>query len=258
MAKKEKSTLDILNIEIEKNQKLKIGIPVQSLSGLLMHNFSNKAKSNMLGDHTGLAPKLKVKDKPPKDLIQEFVGSIYFINPRDKKKVYKRVEATPWWKKMVKVLEKGEAGTGEWEDGDVTKCFKNVPIGFPAMGFKLSAVQVARTIKGLPMKLVNQLIFVEPDYDQLVLITPKKIVMKNDYVRLQGTTADQRIRALILDWKAVLRISFNQSNMSADIAAHLFETAGDEVGIGDWRPQRNGIYGKYEITKTRTRKKKKK
>jgi hypothetical protein len=42
-------------------------------------------------------------------------------------------------------------------------------------------------------------------------------------------------------------IKFNTSAISAEQVANLLNVAGFGVGIGEWRPERNGSYGRFHV-----------
>ena len=49
------------------------------------------------------------------------------------------------------------------------------------------------------------------------------------------------------DWSCILNIQFDESAISADQIINLLNYAGFHTGVGDWRPQRNGIYGMFRV-----------
>ena len=45
-------------------------------------------------------------------------------------------------------------------------------------------------------------------------------------------------------------VKFNAALLSAEQVVNLFQTAGFAVGIGDWRPERNGLFGRFHVGET--------
>jgi len=66
-------------------------------------------------------------------------------------------------------------------------------------------------------------------------------------VRLNGQTSDIRFRGQILDWSATLLVSHNVNVVSFDHLINMLSTAGYGVGIGEWRPERDGTFGRFEV-----------
>jgi hypothetical protein len=114
--------------------------------------------------------------------------------------------------------------------------------GFPAIGFKAAMVR-AGTYLDLKMTFLRGAFHVP---GELVKIEgePK---MREDMVRLQGSTADIRYRGEFFPWAAELPIIFNARVISAEQLANLVLTAGFSVGVGEWRPERDGSYGMWEM-----------
>lgn len=60
-------------------------------------------------------------------------------------------------------------------------------------------------------------------------------------------TPDVRTRALFPEWACTLEIEFVSSLIRGNQIANLLAAAGKIVGMGDWRPQKGGQYGKFRI-----------
>ena len=71
--------------------------------------------------------------------------------------------------------------------------------------------------------------------------------MREDVARVGMGTADLRHRGEFDPWSATLTVKFNANVLSAAQVVNLFQTAGFAVGIGDWRPERDGIYGRFHV-----------
>jgi hypothetical protein len=59
-------------------------------------------------------------------------------------------------------------------------------------------------------------------------------------------TADIRYRAEYPEWSAVVRVEFAPHMIDAASVVALVD-AGGRVGIGEWRPEKGGIYGTYGV-----------
>jgi len=146
----------------------------------------------------------------------------------------------------------GEASPGRQKKdpkADYEECLYqlNGGFGFPATGFKKSAVEACTSLKGSITKVqARQSHFVMPDEGALVKIRGKPR-MREDTVRLGGKTADIRFRAEFPDWECILTIRYNKSVLSLEELVNLYNIAGFAVGIGDWRPEKNGSNGQYRV-----------
>ena len=71
--------------------------------------------------------------------------------------------------------------------------------------------------------------------------------MREDMVRLPNRSADIRYRGQFVEWSATVPLQVNTSSLSIEQIANLFYIAGFAVGVGDWRPEKNGQYGRFEV-----------
>ena len=114
--------------------------------------------------------------------------------------------------------------------------------GFPSVAFKAAAVR-AGTYSDMKMTFLRGAFHVT---GELVPIDGEP-TMREDMVRLQGTTADVRFRGEFKEWSATVPLQVNTSVLSIEQLANLFVIAGFAVGVGEWRPERNGQYGRFEV-----------
>lgn len=118
--------------------------------------------------------------------------------------------------------------------------------GFPAVAFKSAAVRAGKLL-GLAMTDTRQMFFVMPDEGDLVVIKGQPSP-REDMVKIPGTV-DVRYRAEFREWSAVLTVKFNADLISEEQLVNLFEAAGFSVGVGEWRPEKNGMFGTFTLTK---------
>lgn len=123
--------------------------------------------------------------------------------------------------------------------------------GFPVMAFKSATVKGGARMFGTvaQTELRQMLTFmadgIGTDGTQLVRISGEPR-MGEDMVRLNGKTADIRYRAYYDEWGAILRVRFVPAIISADSIVALID-AGGTNGVGEWRPEKNGSFGTYEV-----------
>ncbi len=127
--------------------------------------------------------------------------------------------------------------------------------GFPASGFKKSAVSAA-TGKGwwedttvINGKKFKGSVFVLGD---IIPIEGKIKMRTDDGRRPPKTGAPCKIYRAAFDkgWKATLPIRFNASLMNPDEIVAVFDMAGLSIGVGDDRPEKNGgSFGQFKVVK---------
>lgn len=134
--------------------------------------------------------------------------------------------------------------------------------GFPAVGFKAAAVTACTSLSdvtkvaarqafrvaGTPMNAPGVLegSFVRTALVPLVAGAP---TMREDMVRLSGPsrTAEVRYRPEFFPWGAELEVILNPQVISIGQLATMFQAAGHGVGVGDYRIERNGDCGTFDL-----------
>lgn len=116
--------------------------------------------------------------------------------------------------------------------------------GFPAVAFKAAAVR-AGTYSDLAMTFLRGAFHTVGELVPIIG-TPQP---REDMVRLNGQTADIRYRGEFPDWEARVPVDLNVTVLSVEQLVSLFKTAGFAVGIGEWRPEKNGQYGRFSVGK---------
>lgn len=114
--------------------------------------------------------------------------------------------------------------------------------GFPSVAFKAAAVR-AGTYLGHKMTFLRGSFHVQGE------LTPieGEPNPREDMVRVGQGTADIRYRAEFQKWVAELKITYNANAISTEQIVSLFQTAGFAVGVGEWRPEKNGQNGRFEV-----------
>jgi len=128
--------------------------------------------------------------------------------------------------------------------------FEDGGLGFPADAFKQSMIRGAKQLE-LTMTDMRTGFFIHGVYcerDARELVPLKgDLSMREDMVRIAMGTADIRYRAQVSNWTATLNISHNASIVSFDYIVNMIQAAGYGVGLGDWRPEKDGMFGRFEI-----------
>lgn len=116
--------------------------------------------------------------------------------------------------------------------------------GFPSIAFKSAAVSACRFTDGTKMTVARGAFHVEGEF---IKILGDKPVMREDMVRVGMGTADLRYRGEFKKWSADIPVSYNRHALSAEQIVNLFNLAGFGVGVGEWRPEKNGMNGRFHV-----------
>jgi len=55
-------------------------------------------------------------------------------------------------------------------------------------------------------------------------------------------------RPILKEWELDFKVTFDETEIHESIMKELFDIAGRIAGLGDWRPQKKGPYGKFQVT----------
>jgi hypothetical protein len=117
-------------------------------------------------------------------------------------------------------------------------------IGFPTIGFKAAAVTACTSAGGVKKTQARQAFHINGDLAEIVGSEPE---MREDMVRLHGMTADMRYRPQFSPWFTRLSISYNTRALSLAEIVNLLNLAGFGVGVGEWRPEKDGGMGRFRV-----------
>ena len=185
---------------------------ITGLSPLISHSWSNKAIKEMLDKQMKKAKTAK----EAKDPYRDYADSLYWLTQKPKGKV---------------------------KPEHIAKA----TFGFPSVAFKNAAVTACSQVDGITKVFARGAFHVNLGEEFVAIETPEPPVMREDMVRIGMGTADIRYRGAFENWSTTLKISYNHSAISLEQIANLFNTAGFSVGIGEWRPERNGQYGMFQL-----------
>jgi hypothetical protein len=115
--------------------------------------------------------------------------------------------------------------------------------GFPAVAFKAAAIDACSHVDGLTKVQARGAFHV---IGEMVKIDGNP-QMREDMVRIAMGTTDIRYRGEFLEWAVQVKIRHNANVLSAEQIVNLFNTAGFAIGVGEWRPQKDGNYGMFHV-----------
>jgi hypothetical protein len=180
-----------------------------SNSSLIVHRWSEKARNQMLMKQTKQARGAKEAKNPERDVID----SLYWMSPMP---------------------------------NDPTLAdLRGAKFGFPSIAFKASAVDACSYVDGITKVEARGAFHIPGDLVEIKSDEPPQ--MREDMVRIAMGTADIRFRAEFLEWRVALPLEYNPLVLSIEQIANLFTLGGFSVGIGEWRPQKDGQHGRFHV-----------
>lgn len=136
--------------------------------------------------------------------------------------------------------------------------------GFPSVGFKAAAVTAVTSVAGVTKVAARQAFHIlGEDVDvvgafegtkarlNLVRIEGCEPSMREDMVKVGMGTADLRYRGEFPDWHAKLLVRYNANVLSESQILNIINVAGFGVGVGEWRPEKEGINGMFHVADER-------
>lgn len=146
-------------------------------------------------------------------------------------------------KEQQKATSGREAKVPEQEYEDSKYIINGVEC-FPAIAFKSAAVSACTSLgKSITKVAARQSHHVLGDYVPIV----GESRMREDIPRVRNGAPTIRYRAEYPNWEVVLKILYNARVLSAEQLVNLYNTAGFSVGVGEWRPEKDGQNGMFEV-----------
>ena len=151
-------------------------------------------------------------------------------------------------KQAKKVAKAREAREPEKEYEDSFYYDRDGEIAFPANAVKQSMVGACRFLgKDVQMTVIRGAVFIVGDVDGLIPVQYTEKEMRTDMVTVGIASADVRYRGQLNDWSMDLTIKYNADVITAEQTVNLLQTAGFSQGLGEWRAEKNGSNGAFEI-----------
>jgi hypothetical protein len=139
-----------------------------------------------------------------------------------------------------------EAAAYKFEDGG---------FGFPVIGFKQCLVSAARFYgKDVSMTSLRQFVFFRGDLGvdgQMLARIEGKPHMREDVARVARGGTDLRYRPEWTDWATTLEVTYIRSAITRNSVISLIDAGGLGVGVGEWRPEKNGDFGTFRVDSTK-------
>jgi len=88
-----------------------------------------------------------------------------------------------------------------------------------------------------------------------VEINPFEILLKDKWkvfsiLAVNPTTKGKNIlhRPQFDKWELNFEVAFEEEQIEVSVMKEIFDIAGRQVGVGDWRPAKKGRFGKFQVT----------
>ena len=121
---------------------------------------------------------------------------------------------------------------------------------FPVTGIKKALIDAGYAV-GIPKTQIRQALFIVGTVGgSFAEIKYRKCVMRQDTVRVgpwSNRVADLRYRPEYQDWSIKLTIRYRTDMLDEKQVAILFQNAGVSIGLGEWRVQKDGLFGCFEV-----------
>lgn len=209
----------------------KITLNLEGISPLVVHNFDEKSRQEMLENQTKQNKKTK---KAPRSPETEFLGAFYVVEGEipqpNVDEETRQVSYDP--KALANFVKKGM-------------------FGVPLAGFKNSLISACRNTD-LRMTALRQTIFVSCPHDPTFAIIESDHPphMDSRICRLAGAarTPIERFRPMWETWRTTIDVEFDANMMTSSEVANLVSVAGFYVGICEGRPERSSLgWGRWKI-----------
>lgn len=127
--------------------------------------------------------------------------------------------------------------------------------GLPVTAFKQATIGAARFYgRDVTMTALKQFMFFrgEPGTDGISLTAIEgEPHQREDVVRVGRGGTDLRYRPEFPEWSTILEVVYVTSALTRNSVLSLIDAGGLGVGVGEWRPERDGDFGTYQIDTTR-------
>lgn len=163
-----------------------------------------------------------------------------------------------WSEKAVQMMRDKHAGVRvknreirkpEDEFRDAAYVCEDGRFGFPAGGIKACLIGAAHKDIGLEKTLLRKSLFIMPDdpINNLIALEADDPLMREDTVRVGAGSTDLRYRPEFRNWSMILNFEFDAQALTQPTILNLVQRAGYGVGLGEWRPEKGGEYGRFEV-----------
>lgn len=139
--------------------------------------------------------------------------------------------------------QEGEAASYRTDDGSY---------GIPLLALKSSIVSAAHRDLGIEKTLVRKALFIpSQDRSGVLKMECDEPTIQEDTVRVGAGSADLRYRPYFYSWSCEVTFEVDAELLTTEDILSLIDRAGFGVGIGEWRPEKGGEFGRFEVDTTK-------
>ena len=221
-----KKTEEALVIKMEKIEEKTVKLRIVGDTPLIMHCWSEKAKKQMLDAMTGAS---KGKKKEPKRPVVEFINSMNWLSHKP---------------------ELPDDCTDEEAERLYNEAIEaGAEFGFPAMAFKLAGNSAAYRLGWVKNQMgLRGAYYIRPQIGDFVIIHSDPPVMREDSVTVGMGGTDLRYRGEFRNWYADIELSYTPAfGFTLEALINILNAGGYACGVGEWRTEKDGLYGKYHV-----------
>jgi len=120
--------------------------------------------------------------------------------------------------------------------------------GLSMLAFKASLISAAHKDLGVEKTLVRKSLFLPAAAYSNGLIAPlhaDEHSIREDIVRVGAGQTDLRYRPEFAHWRVNVIVEIDSDLLNEQDVINLVNRAGFSVGIGEWRPEKGGEYGRF-------------
>ena len=211
MAKKKEAETEV---KVQPIKIKEVEITIEGVSPLIVNNFSEKSRQQILDTQM---KKVK-KEKDARNPIEDGMRACYWLTPMPEEFTEESFE---------KALKEGAR------------------FGFPAKGIKASIVSGAYRNKLTPDKVSLYGAFLIPE--ELVEIKYENLRIREDYVRIAHGGTDVRFRPEFDNWSMTFKMRYNENAYSLEQIINFINLGGFSCGLGEMRTEKGGNNGSYIV-----------
>lgn len=157
-------------------------------------------------------------------------------------------------KEMMREKQKGkktkirEARDPEAECAEAMYTMPDGTPAVPAMAIKRCLSDAAHRDLGIEKTMVRKALFFHVDaHGLLPLVDHSEPEIREDMVRVGMGSADLRYRPMFKEWAVEISMDYDSELLQVDDIVNLANRAGYGVGLCEWRPQKNGDWGRFKV-----------
>lgn len=120
--------------------------------------------------------------------------------------------------------------------------------GIPLLAFKAALISAAHKDLGIEKTLVRKALFIpSDDAEGVIPMDADAPIMREDCVRVGQGGTDLRYRPEFREWRVDITAEIDSDLLKVEDLITLVNRAGFGVGIGEWRPEKGGENGRFEV-----------